>query len=41
MVSLLRNVGKGGGRKDLAQGKYLGDIEEVKEMLKGEIEKIK
>ncbi|MBW9219936.1 alanine--tRNA ligase, partial [Methanothermococcus sp. SCGC AD-155-N22] len=40
MVSLLRTVGKGGGRKDLAQGKYLGDIEEIKKKLREEIKKI-
>ncbi|MBW9223573.1 alanine--tRNA ligase [Methanothermococcus sp. SCGC AD-155-E23] len=40
MVSLLRTVGKGGGRRDMAQGKFLGDIEEVKEKLKKEIEKL-
>jgi len=40
MVNLLRVVGKGGGRKDLAQGKYLGDVGEVKERLKREIEKV-
>ncbi|HIP90921.1 MAG TPA: alanine--tRNA ligase [Methanothermococcus okinawensis] len=40
MVHLLRVVGKGGGRKDLAQGKYLGDVEEVKEKLLEEIERL-
>ena len=40
MVSLLRTVGKGGGRRDMAQGKFLGNIEEVKEKLKKEIEKL-
>ena len=40
MVDLLRVVGKGGGRKNLAQGKYLGNIEEVKKKLEREIEKM-